>query len=69
MKLKHYDHDGRARFITFPTQRNLPILTNNLLRGLIVEETIAICRQFGIRTLAYVVMPELEPTRWVGYLC
>lgn len=58
MKLKHFDHDGRARFITFPTHRNLPILTNNLFREIIVEETIAVCRQLGIRLLAYVVMPE-----------
>lgn len=58
MKLKHYDHDGRARFITFSTHRNLPILTNNLFREIIVEETIVICRQLGIRLLAYVVMSE-----------
>jgi putative transposase len=58
MKLKHYDHDCRARFITFSTHRDLPILTNNLFRGIIVQETVAICSHLKIQLLAYVVMPE-----------
>ena len=37
MKLKHFDHDGRARFVTFCAHRRLPVLTNNRFRRIIVE--------------------------------
>ncbi len=58
MNLKHYDHDGRARFVTFCTQRRLPILTNDLFRGIVLDELFAFCKASHIRLLAYLIMPE-----------
>jgi putative transposase len=58
MNLKHYDHDGRARFVTFCTNRRLPILTNDLFRDVVYDEILAFCRTSHTRLLAYVIMPE-----------
>lgn len=58
MHLKHYDHDGRARFVTFCTHRRIPILTNNLFRQITCEEVFAFCQSTRTRLLAYVIMPE-----------
>jgi len=58
MKLKHYDHDGRARFVTFCTHRKLPILTNHFFRDIVVSRLHETCRGFHLRLLGYVVMPD-----------
>jgi putative transposase len=58
MNLKHFDHEGRARFITFCTNRRLPILTNDVFRQVVHEEIFAFCRESRTRLLSYVIMPE-----------
>jgi putative transposase len=58
MKLKHYDHDGRARFIIFCTHQKLPILSNHVFRDIIVNRLYEFCRDSKLRLLGYVVMPE-----------
>jgi len=58
MKLKHYDHDGRARFVTFCTHRKLPILSNHLFRDIVVGRLHHVCKDLHLKLLGYVVMPE-----------
>ena len=58
MKLKHYDHDGRARFITFCTHRKLPLLTNNIYHKIVVNRIDEVRRESGFKLLGYVIMPE-----------
>ena len=58
MKLRHYDHDGRARFVTFCTHRRQPVLTNDQYRGIIAQAITAERNDSGFSLLAYVFMPE-----------
>jgi putative transposase len=58
MKLKHYDHDGRARFITFCTHKKIPLLTNNKFRRVVIDSISAIRAQYSLKLLGYVLMPE-----------
>ncbi len=58
MKLKHYDNDGRARFVTFCTHRRLPLLTNRRFRRIVVEAIDEHCAAHGFSVLGYVIMPE-----------
>ncbi len=58
MKLRHYDNDGRARFVTFSTHRRLPILTNSRYRQVVVDSIDEVRKSFGFRLIAYVIMPE-----------
>ena len=58
MKLKHYDHDGRARFVTFCTHRKLPILGNHLYRDKVVSRLYETCKDHRLKLLGYVVMPD-----------
>ena len=58
MKLRHYESEGHARFITFCTHRRLPILTNDRFRAEVCSAINLIRQEFGFRLLAYVIMPE-----------
>jgi len=58
MKMKHFDHDGRARFVTFSTHRRLPILTNDVFRQDVVDALIETREKTKVRLVAYVIMPE-----------
>jgi REP-associated tyrosine transposase len=58
MELKHYDHDGRARFVTFCTHKRIPILTNNRFRKIILDSIQYICKTHQLSLLGYVIMPE-----------
>jgi len=58
MKLRHFDHDGRARFVTFCTHRRIPILTNNQFRMVVTNAIDQVRRQQGFQLIAYVIMPE-----------
>lgn len=58
MLLKHFDHDGRARFITFCTHLRIPLLTNNRFRQIVVNSLDEMHRNTGILLLGYVIMPE-----------
>ncbi len=58
MKLRHFDDDGRARFVTFGTYKKLPLITNNENRKIIINAIITMREKFGFRLLGYVLMPE-----------
>jgi len=58
MNLKHYNNDGRARFITFCTHRRLPLLTNNVFRKAVIESMEIVKNKYGFKLIAYVIMPE-----------
>jgi len=58
MKLKHFDHDGRARFITFCTHRKLPLLTNNVFRKAVIDVIDKVRTETGFKLLGYVIMPD-----------
>ncbi|UCE65922.1 MAG: transposase [Candidatus Zixiibacteriota bacterium] len=58
VKLRHYDNDGRARFVTFSAHQRIPILTNSRSRQVIVDSIDESRRRFGFQLAAYVIMPE-----------
>jgi putative transposase len=58
MHLKHYDHDGRARFITFCTHRRLPVLDSSEFRDILQSQMLDMCRDQSVTILAFVIMPE-----------
>jgi putative transposase len=58
MKFRHYDHDGRARFITFAISHRVPILTNDLFRRALAQSISAMRSKYRLRLLGYVFMPE-----------
>ena len=58
MKLRHYDHDGRARFVTFCTHNRLPLLTNDELISIVIEAIKDVRAQTGLKLLGYVIMPN-----------
>jgi len=57
-KLRHYDHLGTARFVTFSTYRREPLLTDDSIRRIIVEHLELVRRSFDVKLLSYVLMPE-----------
>ena len=58
MRLKHFDHDGRARFVTFCTHKRIPVLTNDPFRESIIKSIESVRNEFEFRLLGYVIMPE-----------
>ena len=58
MKLRHYDHDGRARFVTFNTHQRIPFLTDHVFSEVILHSVFTTCHSRQLRLLAYVIMPE-----------
>lgn len=58
MQLKHYDHDGRARFVTFSTHQRIPVLTDHATNNIVVNAILYVCHAYHLRLLAYVIMPE-----------
>ena len=58
MKLKHYDGQGYARFVTFCTHRKIPVLTNDLFRQAVLDAIQEVQTTTGFQLLAYVIMPE-----------
>jgi len=58
VKLRHFDHDGRARFVTFCTHRIIPVLTDDACRQAILDSINEVKSSSGFQLLAYVIMPE-----------
>ncbi len=58
MTYRHYDHDGRIRFVTFATRQLTPVLSNSCYRDIVVECLEEVCAEYKVRIIAYVVMPE-----------
>jgi putative transposase len=58
MKLKHYDNEGHARFVTFCTHRKIPVLTDDACRQAVLDSINEVKSSTGFQLLAYVIMPE-----------
>lgn len=58
MKLRHFDGDGRARFVTFGTFNKLPLIANNENRMIIINAIGLMREKYRFRLLGYVLMPE-----------
>jgi len=58
MKLKHYDYDGRARFVTICTHKRMPVFTNDEMRHTLISALAEIRNRFNLKLIAYVIMPE-----------
>jgi len=57
-RLRHYDNEGTARFVTFGCYRGLPFLENDRAKQLFLDELDRTRHKHGFKLLAYVVMPE-----------
>ena len=58
MKLKHYDNEDHARFVTFCTHRQIPVLTDDACRQAVLDSLIEVRSSAGFQLLSYVIMPE-----------
>ena len=58
MDFRHYDHDGRARFVTFTIRNRIPILANDTSRQTVVDAIAESVQVNRLRLLGYVIMPE-----------
>ncbi|MCX6835141.1 MAG: transposase [candidate division Zixibacteria bacterium] len=58
MKLKHYDNEGHARFVTFCTHHKIPVLADEVYRQAILDSIDEVKSSTGFQLLAYVIMPE-----------
>jgi putative transposase len=57
-QLRHYDHDGAARFITFSCYRRFRIFESVSAINILIEQLSTLRSEFGIQILGYVIMPE-----------
>jgi putative transposase len=57
-KLRHFDNEGTARFVTFGCYRKLPLLTDDTARRIFLEELEQARSKYAFRILGYVLMPE-----------
>jgi len=56
--LRHYDHLGTARFVTFSCYHRYQLLTDNHDICIVLKRLDLMCRDNAIRILGYVIMPE-----------
>ena len=57
-KLRHFDHEGTARFVTFGCFRALPLLRDDFAKQIFIEELDRLRAKHNFRLFGYVVMPE-----------
>ena len=57
-RLRHYDPEGTARFVTFGCYRNLPFLNDDVAKRIFLEELDRTRSTHGFELLACVIMPE-----------
>lgn len=57
-RLRHYDNEGTARFVTFGCYRKLPLLSNDIARQIVLEELERARLKHEFKILGYVLMPE-----------
>ncbi len=57
-QLKHFDSDGQARYITFCTHHQLPMLTDAKINQIIISSIKSNRIKYNFKLLAYVIMPE-----------
>jgi putative transposase len=58
VKLRHIDHLGQARFITFSCYHGLPLLTEDLAKIIFIEELNRAREKHGFFIYGYAVMPD-----------
>jgi putative transposase len=69
-RVKKYNVEGHAHFLTFSCYQRMPLLTNNTWRAWLAEAVRAACDKHSVALWAYVFMPEhvhllLKPRRTV----
>ena len=57
-KLRHYDHLGTARFVTFSCYHRYPLLREEATIRILLEDVRRIREDYQIKIYGYVVMPE-----------
>jgi putative transposase len=57
-RLKHYDHEGTARFVTFGCFRALRFIDDESAKRIFIEELDRLRVKHSFRILGYVIMPE-----------
>ncbi|MCX6835477.1 MAG: transposase [candidate division Zixibacteria bacterium] len=57
-KLRHYDHLGTARFVTFSCYQRQRLLGDSIGRQAVLDELSRLRTDHGVKVLGYVVMPE-----------
>jgi len=57
-KLRHYDHAGTARFITFSCYSRYPVLADPTAAAVLTKHLTVMREGHQIRILGYVLMPE-----------
>ena len=57
-KLRHFDNEGTARFVTFGCYRKLPLLDDDIARQIFLEELERARTKHDFKILGYVIMPE-----------
>ena len=58
VRLRHFDGDGRVRFVTFSTYRRLPILSNRVFRQIVTTAIDEVRAGGRFCLLGWVLMPE-----------
>lgn len=58
VKLRHYDNEGTARFVTFNCYRNMPALDSELAKSTFLTYLIEARKKHNFRIYGYVVMPN-----------
>jgi putative transposase len=58
MTFQHFDHDGRARFVTFGAHLGIPVLLSDDIRQTVVDAIALTRSQMGLSLIAYVIMPQ-----------
>jgi putative transposase len=57
-RLRRVDAVGHVRFLTFSCYRRLPLLDHDAIRILFLERLQVVTREYDVRLLAWVIMPE-----------
>jgi len=57
-RMRRYEHDGRARFVTFSTYRRLPLFLKGAIKDRFAEHLELARRRDRFALFAWVVMPE-----------
>lgn len=58
LKLRHFDHLGTARFVTFICYRRHRYLDDSFARRTVIAELSSLREEHQIKILGYVIMPE-----------
>lgn len=57
-RMKRVDELGTARYLTFSCYRKLPLFVNDQIKARFVADLITTSQQFGVRVIAWVIMPD-----------